>query len=118
MLVYTPSVQSIQQLHAYHWPGNVRELENALTQAAVRTRSPVLTPDLFQFAADDTISKEGLQEQERAEPDLQTLDEVEASHVQRVLDFLQGHKGRTCEILGISRPSLDRKIRKYGLRIR
>lgn len=114
----TLAKRSMQQLHAYHWPGNVRELENALTQAAVRTRSPVLTPDLFQFAADDDISKTNLQKQEGAEPDLQTLDDVEAGHVQRVLDYLQGHKGRTCEILGISRPSLDRKIRKYGLRIR
>jgi two-component system response regulator AtoC len=48
---------------------------------------------------------------------LRTLDAVEAEHIQRVLDHVQGHKGRTCEILGISRPALDRKIVRYGLRV-
>ncbi len=109
------SDQSMHRLQSYHWPGNVRELENALTQAAVRSRSPILTPDLFQFA-NDNISKDTAQD--RPEPDLRTLDEVEASHVQRILDHVQGHKGRACEILGISRPALDRKIKKYDLRVR
>jgi DNA-binding NtrC family response regulator len=48
---------------------------------------------------------------------LQTLDAVEAEHIQRVLDHTGGHKGQSCEILGISRPALDRKITKYGLRL-
>ncbi|WPL17467.1 Transcriptional regulatory protein ZraR [Thiorhodovibrio winogradskyi] len=47
---------------------------------------------------------------------LKSLAELEAEHVQRVLDFTHGHKGRACEILGISRPALDRKIEKYRLR--
>jgi transcriptional regulator with PAS, ATPase and Fis domain len=102
-------------LQTYHWPGNVRELENALTQTTVRSRVPVLTPDLFQFASSE-VSKDTVRAE--PEPDLRTLDEVEASHVQRILEYVQGHKGRACEILGISRPSLDRKIRKYELRIR
>jgi hypothetical protein len=38
---------------------------------------------------------------------LKSLAEMEAEHVRRVLDFTQGHKGRACEILGISRPALD-----------
>jgi DNA-binding protein Fis len=32
-----------------------------------------------------------------------------------VLRHTGGHKGNSCEILGISRPALDRKIQKYGL---
>ena len=35
--------------------------------------------------------------------------------VGQVLYFTGGHKGRSCDILGISRPALDRKIKKYGL---
>jgi transcriptional regulator with PAS, ATPase and Fis domain len=42
---------------------------------------------------------------------------LEAEHIQRVLDHTGGHKGQSCEILGISRPALDRKITKYGLRL-
>ena len=44
-----------------------------------------------------------------------SLEQVEAAHIQRVLDHTGGHKGRSCEILGISRPALDRKIDKYAL---
>jgi two-component system response regulator AtoC len=46
---------------------------------------------------------------------LRTLDEVEAEHIQRVLNHTGGHKGNSCEVLGISRPALDRKIKKYAL---
>ena len=43
--------------------------------------------------------------------------EVEAEHIQSVLNRVGGHKGRTCDILGISRPALDRKITKYALEV-
>jgi len=33
--------------------------------------------------------------------------------VLRVLEVSRGHKGRACQILGISRPTLERKLRKY-----
>ena len=46
---------------------------------------------------------------------LRTLDELEAEHIQLVLNHTGGHKGKSCDILGISRPALDRKIRKYEL---
>ena len=44
-----------------------------------------------------------------------TLDELERAHVAKVYAMTHGHKGRTCELLGISRPTLERKLRKYGL---
>ena len=37
--------------------------------------------------------------------------------LKRVLDHTGGHKARSCEILGISRPALDRKIAKFGLNV-
>ena len=46
---------------------------------------------------------------------VQTLDEVEKAHIERVFAMTKGHKGRACQILGISRPTLERKLRKYGL---
>jgi DNA-binding NtrC family response regulator len=109
---------ALQQLMAYDWPGNVRELENMLTQASVHARTGIITPDLLpsgqvssnaEETGATTVPEEGLT--------LRTLDEVEAEHVQRALDYTGGHKGRTSEILGISRPALDRKIEKYGLKL-
>ena len=36
------------------------------------------------------------------------------AHIERVFAMTKGHKGRACQILGISRPTLERKLRKYG----
>jgi len=104
-----PSVMAGFQ--TYDWPGNVRELENLLTQVMVQARSRVLTPDLLPKPLSRPIAESG----QGGNIPLKTLEEVEAEHVQRVLDHTGGHKGQACAILGISRPALDRKISKYGL---
>ena len=44
-----------------------------------------------------------------------SLEELEKAHVQRVLDANDWHRGRTCEVLGVSRPRLRRMIRQYGM---
>ncbi len=106
---------ALARLHYYSWPGNVRELENALTQAMVRARDVLLVPELLPLPEP---AGEGTSEDVTGETGrLLSLDELEAAHVQRVLNHTHGHKGNACEILGISRPALDRKIAKYGLQV-
>jgi len=102
---------ALARLCQYDWPGNVRELVNVLTQALIRARYPVLTPDLLSLP--DCPSAPAT----AAEGPLLSLDEVEALHIQRVLVATGGHKGHTCDILRISRPALDRKIQKYSLQL-
>ena len=115
-----PTDAAMAQLMAYDWPGNVRELENTLTQALVRARDTVLTPELLALQHRESTSPA---QAVPADPfrdsagRLLSLDEVEAQHIQRVLAETAGHKGRACEILGISRPALERKINKYRLRL-
>jgi DNA-binding NtrC family response regulator len=41
-----------------------------------------------------------------------TLDQIEREHVAAILAQMRWHKGNACEILGISRPALDREIVK------
>lgn len=116
------SHEALASLVGHDWPGNVRELENLLTQAGVRARNGVITPDLLRLdeptpsGAGSDIPGEAAREVGPVEI-LRTLDEVEAEHVQRVLNHTRGHKGQACDVLGISRPALDRKIAKYGLRV-
>jgi DNA-binding NtrC family response regulator len=90
------------------WKGNVRELENALTRAVL-------------LAKGDVILKENLP-LESAEPrvvarELVSLDEVERDYIQYVLGACKGNKSRTCQVLGISRPTLDKKIKDYRLEV-
>jgi two-component system response regulator AtoC len=40
---------------------------------------------------------------------------VERSHIVRVWTLTGGHNGKTSQMLGISRPTLERKLRKYRL---
>jgi two-component system response regulator AtoC len=108
--------EAMARLTAYPWPGNVRELENALTQCMVRARDGLLTPDLLSLPGAPASAGDRGPVADAPSP-LQSLEEVEAAHIQRVLGHTGGHKGRTCEILGISRPALDRKIRKYRLTV-
>jgi DNA-binding NtrC family response regulator len=103
-------------LQQHDWPGNVRELENVLTQAMVYAREGRIDADHIRLkgGAGSTAGADAAPAGEADAP-LASLDEVEAAHVQRVLNHTGGHKGRSCEILGISRPALDRKIDKYKL---
>jgi DNA-binding NtrC family response regulator len=110
------SEAAMARLQAHHWPGNVRELENLLTQAAVHARSDLLTPDLIPLEGQIPPSEGDLPGMDPARV-LRSLDQVEAEHIQQVLHYTGGHKGRSCGILSISRPALDRKIKKYGLEV-
>jgi DNA-binding NtrC family response regulator len=112
---------ALAQLCRHDWPGNVRELENRLTQAMVQARTGLITADLLELEAENEPTAGPGAAVAPGKPTesevLRTLDAVEAEHVQRVLNHTGGHKGKTCEILGISRPALDRKIEKYALRM-
>lgn len=111
-----PAIESaaMEKLCRYSWPGNVRELENTLTQALLGARDGNISASLIRFLhGEDGRHREA----GNTSAVLRTLEEVEAEHIQRVLIETGGHKGRSCEILGISRPALDRKIAKYSLSV-
>ncbi len=111
--------EALRKLEAHHWPGNVRELENVLTQALVQARGSAITPELIEFKSATAETDTGSSETNTG-PDtfeLKSLEQVEAEHIQRVLEHTGGHKGKSCDILGISRPALDRKIARYGLTV-
>jgi two-component system response regulator AtoC len=107
------SAGAMRLLQAHDWPGNVRELENVLTQAMMLAREGNIGEEHVRLRG----AAPGPAAESPSLAPLKTLDELEAEHIQRVLDHTAGHKGRSCEILGISRPALDRKIAKYDLRL-
>jgi len=88
------------------WRGNVRELENAMTRAVILAKGDVLLKENLPL---DT-------EEKRPFPDeLVSLEEVEKKYIQHVLAAVKGSKTRASQILQISRPTLDKKIKDYGL---
>jgi two-component system response regulator AtoC len=106
----------IEKLQKRAWPGNVRELENVLTRAAVLSQGDLLLEEhLVEQKPAAARTDPPTPPAPKADDRMPTLDEVERSHVVRVWTLTGGHKGKTCQILGISRPTLERKLRKYGL---
>jgi two-component system, NtrC family, response regulator AtoC len=99
------SPEALGILAAHHWPGNVRELENCLQRAVVLSTGGVIRPEhiFIGHGAEGAAEASG------------TLEEVERAHLARVYRSTEGHKSRTADLLGISRPRLDRLLRKHGL---
>jgi two-component system response regulator AtoC len=72
-------------------------------------------PDLIDERDDRDDRKEKVPGVETAGK-LATLDEVEEMHIRKVLkENGTLNKGEVCEILGITRPTLERKLDKYGI---
>lgn len=106
----------INQIEQYHWPGNVRELENVLTKAVAICPGDIITldmlPSYITSNARDTATPDDLAYSQSTQ---ERLLDVEKKHVFKVLQSTAWHKGRACEILGISRPRLRRLIALHGL---
>ena len=112
LLQMTPA--ALSRLLQYSWPGNIRELHNVLAQAVIRARSHYIGPSELNIQADQSCSvKQFNEESETGQP--LNLADMEAKHIQYVLNYCGGHKAQTAKILDISRPALDRKIEKYSL---
>jgi len=90
------------------WEGNVRELENALTRAVILAKGDVIL--------DENLALE-IGEKKLYPKQLVPLKEVEKEYIQHVLKATKGNKTRTSQILEITRPTLDKKIKEYELDI-
>lgn len=99
---------ALKTLEQFPWPGNIRQLENTLTKAAVLNKSHSLTKEDIVAALNefDELYQENVS--------FKSLAEVEREHILQVLNANQGHLGKTCNTLGISRPTLRSKLKEYG----
>ncbi|MDX1394498.1 MAG: sigma-54 dependent transcriptional regulator [Gemmatimonadota bacterium] len=101
-------------LVAREWPGNVRELKNCLERAVLMAAGGVIRPEHVEGLRDGTPPGSPVGE-EAAPGRLRPLDAAESAHVAHVLRATRGNKSRAAEILEISRPRLDRLIKKHDL---
>lgn len=98
------------RLAEYGWPGNVRQLENVLTRAIILTQGGVLLDDTIQLLLGSAESDAG-----KKNESLQSLQNLESDHIARVLESTRWKRAEAAAILGISRPTLNLKIKQYGL---
>lgn len=109
--------EAIDFLMTHVWPGNIRELENVITKAAINAKDRILTKDSFGFLGSFNET-DGSNDKLRINSDneeLLPLKDIEKKHIEFVLKQTNWHKGKTAEILGITRPTLDKRIEEFGL---
>lgn len=98
--------ESIELFYNYNWPGNVRELENAVARACALTSSEYISADDLgiKVAQDDTESK--LKKE---------VLETEREYIVKVLEEVNGNRSRAAQKLGISRRTLQYKLKKLNI---
>ncbi|MBI4840595.1 MAG: sigma-54-dependent Fis family transcriptional regulator, partial [candidate division NC10 bacterium] len=123
---FSPEAQQV--LLSYAWPGNVRELRNVTERGMILCQGetiPVacLPAELQQLAGALPASPAPLADKGPARaPDagwslgaLGTLEEMEQRYIREVLASVSGNRSQAARLLGISRSTLQDKIRRYGL---
>lgn len=95
-------------LAEYDWPGNVRELKNVIERCLVLNSSPSDCLRTRSGPAGENVS-----EDVTAEAD--SLAIIEKRHILRMLRMEGGNKSAAARRLGISRKTLERKVRAWGM---
>jgi two-component system response regulator AtoC len=100
----------VERLLRYPWPGNIRELRNVLERALIVARGSARV-EIAHLPA-EVREADGAAVEHHVP---RTLEEVERAHVERTLRVHEGNRTHAARELGISRATLIKKIRQYGL---
>jgi transcriptional regulator with PAS, ATPase and Fis domain len=120
------SEREVDALMQYHWPGNIRELRNVIERSIILRNAPGLRPSKLLLqgngqpcntaaAAGGPPATESLSFNAASGDQTPQLKAVERTHIQSVLRALSNNHTQAAKALGISRSTLMRKIKAYGL---
>jgi len=100
------SVKAMELLLDYNYPGNIRELENIIERSMIMAKDEIIDEKYFNFISKETyIEKKG------------TLKDAEKELIIKYLIQNNTNRTKTAEILGISRRSLQNKIKEYKINL-
>jgi two-component system response regulator HydG len=104
--------KTIDTLMRYDWPGNIRELENVIERAVLLCRGEYVSPkDLPSPFQGEPIGEQPI----ISIPPGMTLEELEKEAILQTLEETGANRTQTAQILGISRKTLQNKLKEYGL---
>lgn len=100
-------------LEAYDWPGNVRQLRNIVESAVLLSPGGVLTAASVNLPGNRAAASSvgGA----LAIPDGMTLDQLERTVLEAKLQQNDGNRTLTADQLGLSRRTIQRKIKEHNL---
>jgi transcriptional regulator with PAS, ATPase and Fis domain len=100
------SKDAMDTLLSYGFPGNVRELENIIERAVILEKTSIIRPE----SLPQTIK---LFDVETISPNrVRTIDELNREYAEKILDFVDHNRSKAADLLGISRTSLWRILKK------
>lgn len=100
------SNKAISKLEEYSWPGNVRELQHAVEKAVILSEGIEIQPNDFYMR---TV------EEKKDVIDAITIEEMEKLLIEKALSKHEGNISVVASQLGITRPTLYNKMKKYNL---
>ncbi|MFL6594037.1 MAG: sigma-54-dependent transcriptional regulator, partial [Chthoniobacterales bacterium] len=111
--------EAFQKLLDYSWRGNVRELQNAIEYAVVLARNgqigtkelpaEVQLPPVLQSTSAPAPAQNG--------DNVTSLDQLERNAILHALAQCHGNKKKAAQLLGIQRPTLYNKMKRYAIEL-
>lgn len=99
-----------EALKQHPWKGNIRELKNVIERSVILCDNELLAEHL-----PIELQKAGMSNSKGKTLSAFELSSVEKLHIQKVLNYTNGNKTKTAELLGIALTTLYRKIAEFGL---
>ena len=114
----TVSPEGLAKLGGYDWPGNVRELANVLERGTLLSAAPELSAGVLELPGRRGRSTKPREGEKLPGAEVQTLADVQKSHIQRVLERTRGRiygRGGAAELLGVKPSTLQSKMKRLGM---
>ena len=132
----TIAPEAVRTLMKYDWPGNVRELKNCIEGMVVMSNQSTIQqshlPERILHATGTALPKDGLGNATPTVPDVwqvgvnnggqrlnvevgMSLDEINREALRATLESVGNNKAKAAEILKVSRRTIQRKAKEYGL---
>ena len=110
---------AVAALRVHTWPGNVRELKHVVERAAILSESNAIGAEHLMIQHRTAMPAMGRMTSAggeiRVPPGGKSLAIIEREAISLTLQLTNGNRSAASRILGISRPTLARKLREYGL---
>jgi transcriptional regulator with PAS, ATPase and Fis domain len=109
------SPEALALLTCYSWPGNIRQLENVIQYAVLLSTGPELLPAHLPQHVKDYLKPAVESGSARPKSLIESCHAVEREHIHQALKKCNDRRGRAAQALGVSRVTLHKKMKKYGL---
>jgi DNA-binding NtrC family response regulator len=110
------SPEALDLLLNYGWPGNIRELQNAMEYSVVLADHALITPK--QLPREVQLPPALQAARMASGPATLNLEEQEKTAILQALAQTHGNKKKAADILGIHRPTLYSKMKRFGIALR